>query len=582
MRRVIGGLLLATLTLIIGFLSRPNEARITEVAVLKSSTGTLDAGFVKCQIKRAFDFTEKDPTEPIAPLFNNLGEHHFAVTTNDEKAQTFFDQGLRLVYAFNHSEAHRSFREAARLDPNCAMAYWGQAIALGPNINDPFPDAERTSKAYEAASKAYQLSSGSTKLEKTLINALQSRQTADPEADRMTLNLAYVQAMAPVAKKYPDHDEVQTLYAAALMNTMPWNYWNQEGAPNPGTSAAKASLEQAIAVNPNHPGAHHYYIHMMELPDPDLAEASADRLGGLMPGAGHLVHMPAHIYIRIGRYRDARLMNERAIEADEDYISQCLAQGLYPLSYYPHNIHFLWSAASMEGNSEVALDAANKTASRVPRDQVVTFSFMQDFLATPLLSQVRFGKWNEILSTPEPENDFKHVRMVWYYARGLAFTAKGQIDQAQEELELLQDLAVDPELEELLANYNNPSVAVIPIAIHVLSGEMAAAQGQTAKAIALLKKGVEFEDQLIYSEPAAWHIPVRQNLGAVLLQSGLGKQAQEVYEAELAKNRENGWSLFGLYQSHLIQGNTKESLEIKQRFNKAWQEADVAITASRF
>ena len=582
MRSVITGLILITAALIIGFLIETGETPRTKVPVLKSSTGSLDAGFVKCQIRIAFDFEEKDPAEPIAPLFNNLGDHHFAVTTTNEKAQTFFDQGLRLVYAFNHSEAHRSFREAARLDPDCAMAYWGQAIALGPNINDPFPDDERTSKAYEAASTAHQLSSGATKLEKALINALQSRQSADSEADRASLNQAYVQAMAPVASKYPDHDEVQTLYAAALMNTMPWDYWSKQGTPNTGTIAAKASLEKAIALNPNHPGAHHYYIHMMELPNPDLAETSADRLGGLMPGAGHLVHMPAHIYIRIGRYRDARLMNEKAIEADEDYISQCLSQGLYPLSYYPHNIHFLWSAASMEGNSEVALDAANKTASRVPRDQVVSFAFMQDFLATPLLSLARFGKWNEILSTPKPEHDFKHVRLIWHYARGLAFTAKGQIDQAQEELELLQELAAEPELAELLANYNNPSAAIAPIAIHVLSGEMAAAQGQTAKAIALLRKGVEFEDQLIYSEPAAWHIPVRQNLGAVLLQSGYGQEAQEVYEAELGKNRENGWSLFGLYQSHLIQGNTQESSEVKQRFNEAWREADVAITASRF
>ena len=341
MRSVVTGLILIVFALMVVYLTKTREP-IAEVPVLRSTIGTLDAGFVKCQIKIAFDFTEKDPSEPIAPLFNNLGEHHFAVTTSNEKAQTFFDQGLRLVYAFNHSEAHRSFREAARLDPGCAMAYWGQAIALGPNINDPFPDAERTTKAYEAAGRANQLASGSTKLERALINALQSRQNADPEADRMTLNQAYAQAMEPVAEKYPEHDEVQTLYAAALMNTMPWNYWDKQGTPNPGTLAAKASLEKAIAVNPNHPGAHHYYIHMVELPDPDLAEGSADQLGELMPGAGHLVHMPAHIYIRVGRYTDARLMNEKAIAADEDYISQCLSQGLYPLSYYPHNIHFLW------------------------------------------------------------------------------------------------------------------------------------------------------------------------------------------------------------------------------------------------
>lgn len=552
-------------------------------STLKASVAApLDVSFVKCQIKRAFDFTEKDPSEPIAPLFDNLGDHHFEITTSSEKTQVYFDQGIRLLYAFNHAEAHRSFREAARLDPECAMAYWGQAISLGPNINDPLPDAERTTKAFEAAGKARNLTAGASKREKALIEALQSRQLQDAEADRQELNVAYRQAMAPVAAKFPDDAEIQTLYAASIMNTMPWNYWNNQGEPNSGTLNAKTSLEMAMELNPDHAGAHHYYIHLVELPQPDLAEASADRLGALMPGAGHLVHMPAHIYIRIGRYKDARISNVKAIEADEDYISQCLAQGMYPLTYYPHNIHFLWSAASMEGNSRIALEAAHKTASRVPRDQVKEMPFMEDFLSVPLLALVRFGAWNEILSTPHPENEHKHVRLIWRYARGLAFVAKGEIDQAQEELEALQELAKDPALETLLANYMNPSSLVILVAIHVLSGELVAAQGQMAKAVGLLEKGVEYEEQLIYSEPPAWHIPVRHNLGAVLLQSGQAGEAQAVYEEDLAVNRENGWSLFGLYQSHLMQGNSQRAKEYQKRFNQAWAEADVAITASRF
>jgi tetratricopeptide (TPR) repeat protein len=259
-----------------------------------------------------------------------------------------------------------------------------------------------------------------------------------------------------------------------------------------------------------------------------------------------------------------------------------LAQGLYPLAYYPHNIHFLWSAASMEGNSRVALEAAHKTASRVPRDQVKEMPFMEDFLSTPLLAQVRFGKWNEILSTPHPGNNLKHMRLVWHYARGLAFVAKGDIPQAQEELEALQELALDTELEGLFADNRNPSSSLILIAIHVLSGEMAASQGQAAKAVVLLEKGVEYEKQLIYNEPSAWHIPVRHNLGAVLLQTGQAGEAQAVYEEDLAVNRENGWSLFGLYQSHLMQGNSQKAKEYQKRFSQAWSEADVAITASRF
>ena len=553
-----------------------------EISAAEATMVPLDASFVKCQLKQAFDFSEKDPSDPIAPLFENLGEHHFRITTIHPQAQVYFDQGVRLLYAFNHPEAHRSFREAARLDPDCAMAYWGQAIALGPNINDPMPDSVRTKNAYEAAEKAGLISSRVSKKEKALIKAIQTRQKENPVADRQELNQAYLKAMEPIAKKYPEDADMQTLYAAAIMNTTPWNYWNQQGEPNPGIAEAKQALEKAIQINPDHPGAHHYYIHMVELPKPDLAEASADRLGGLMPGAGHLVHMPAHIYLRIGRYKDARISNLKAIEADEDYISQCLAQGLYPISYYPHNIHFLWSAASMEGNSSTALEAANKTASRVPRDQVQDLPFLEDFLSTPILAQVRFGKWNEILSTPHPGKELKHVTMIWHYARGLAFVAKGELNQAREELEALQVMAKDPSLESLRASFNNTTGSMMPVAIHVLSGELAAANGEFAKATALLEKGVEFEEQLVYSEPPAWHIPVRHNLGAVLLQAGEASEAEAVYENDLKVNRENGWSLFGLYQSHLAQGNNQQAAELKQRFKEAWVEADVAITASRF
>ena len=561
--------------------NRINQEDTNSVPQLVAST-TLDANLAKCLIKPIFDFSEKEPDEPIAPLFDNLGNHHYKVTTNSKRAQEFFDQGLKLVYAFNHAEAHRSFREAARLDPNCAMAFWGQALALGPNINDPLPDEERTTNAYLAAKQALALASKVSKKERALIEALQSRQLEDPTADRQELNIAYSKSMQPLRDKYPDDPEVQTLYAAAMMNTMPWNYWTNDGTPNPGTLDAKAALESAMKINPDHAGAHHYYIHMVELPDPDLAVASADRLLGLMPGAGHLVHMPAHIYIRVGMYKKARLANVMAIEADEDYISQCLAQGLYPMAYYPHNIHFLWSAASWEGNSAIALQAADKTASRVMRDQVQDLPFMEDFISTPLLAQVRFGKWNEILSTPHPGKNLKHVTMVWHYARGMAFVAKGEIQEAQEELEALQELAKDPDLENLLANYTNPTAKVIPVAIHVLSGEMAAAQGQIAKAVGLLEEGAAFEDQLVYSEPPAWHIPVRQNLGAVLLQAGKAAEAQKVFEEDLKNNRENGWSLFGLYQSHLMQGNSQQAQEMQQRFHQAWAEADVTLTSSRF
>ncbi len=562
-------------------LAKTDQKQKPEIPKLTSSV-SLDAKFAKCQFAAAFDFSDPDPGKPVAPMFNNLGDYHFEITTSSPEAQNYFDQGIRLVYAFNHAEAHRSFREAARLDPEMAMAYWGQALALGPNINDPLPDEERTQKAYEAASKALELAGKSSKMEKALITALQTRQDKDPTMDRHELNVRYSEAMKPVREKYGEHPDILTLYGAAVMNTMPWNYWTNDGKPNPGTLDAKEALEKAMTLEPDHPGAHHYYIHMVELPDPDLAVPSADRLLHLMPGAGHLVHMPAHIYIRVGKYKEARIANVLAIDADEDYISQCLSQGLYPLAYYPHNIHFLWSAASWEGNSEIAMDAAHKTASRVPRDQIEAMPFTQDFLSTPLLAQVRFGKWNEILSTPYPGNDLKHVRMVWHYARGLAFVAKGEISEAQEELEALQELAKDPELENLLANYTNPTSAVIPVAIYVLSGEMAAAQGEVAKAQGLFEEGVAHEDQLVYSEPPAWHVPVRQNLGAMLVKFGKAKEAQKVFEADLKKNRDNGWSLLGLYQSYLMQGDHQKAQEAKEKFEAAWSEADVTLTAAKY
>ena len=342
-----------------------------------------------------------DTTRQISPLFEKLGDHSVNISTEDKMAQRFFDQGLNLTYAFNHAEAHRSFMEASRLDPNAAMTYWGQAYALGPNINDPMPDDERKTKALEAAQKAKSLLSYATAKEKALIGALQARYSADLTKDVAELNMNYMKAMVKVAQKFPQDDDVLTLYAAAIMNTTPWNYWDKDGSPSPFIAEAKTALEKAININPNNAGAHHYYIHMVELPMPDLAENSADRIGSLMPGAGHIVHMASHIYIRIGRYKDAVKVNQQAILADEDYISQCYSQGIYPLGYYPHNIHFLWSSASLLGASDIAIDAAKKTAEKVPTGELINLPFLQDFAATPLLAYTRFGKWNEILTVSE-------------------------------------------------------------------------------------------------------------------------------------------------------------------------------------
>jgi tetratricopeptide (TPR) repeat protein len=468
--------------------------------------------------------------------------------------------------------------EASRLDPNAAMSYWGQAYVLGPNINDTFPDDERKKKAFEAIKKAARLASNPK--EQALIKALAKRYSNDLTKDIAELNKSYMKAMAKVAEKYPQDADILTLYAAAVMNTVPWNYWDKNGNPSPNIKEAKAALERAMNINPNHPGAHHYYIHMVELPKPDLAVASADKLGGLMPGAGHIVHMPSHIYIRVGRYKDAVSVNQSAILADEDYISQCYAQGMYPLGYYPHNIHFLWSASSMLGDSKIAIDAAKKVAEKVPVGEFIDLPFLQDFASTPLLAYTRFGKWNQILTIPKPNDNIKHLKLIWHYARGIAFLGKNNLNDAQEELDAIAEIKKDPEIETLIATANNSTAAIAKVAYEVLAGEIATSRGNLSKAIQHLKKAVSLEDKLVYTEPAAWHIPTRQNLGAVLLKAKKFKEAEKIYKEDLAILRQNGWSLMGLYKSLSIQGKIEEAQTIKKEFDKAWKYADIEISSS--
>lgn len=539
----------------------------------------LGANSISCTPAK-FLLTDIDSTKQIAPLFDNLGSLSFETSISDKKAQAFFNQGIRLTYAFNHAEAHRSFMEASRLAPNSAIGYWGQAYALGPNINDALPDDERKQKANEALAKALRNISGATAVEQALINALSARYSEDLSADIAALNMAYMKAMEKVVQEFPDNDHVQVLYAAAVMNTVPWNYWDADGNPSPNITEAKLALEKAIAINPENPGAHHYYIHMVELPYPDLGVPSADALADLMPGAGHLVHMPSHIYIRVGRYLDAVKSNQAAILADEDYISQCYSQGLYPLGYYPHNIHFLWSAASMLGSSDVAIDAAKKTAERVPVGELITMPFLQDFSATPLLAYVRFGKWNEILTIPEPNGGIKHLKLIRHYARGIAFIRKGNAVEAREELEAIEAMKKDPELADLIAAAQNSSLSIANIAYEVVAGELAALEGDLSKAVTHLKAATEYEDELTYTEPAAWYIPTRQNLGAALMKAGKFKEAEKVYNQDLKVLRQNGWSLMGLYNALKAQGKTAQANKVKNEFDQSWKHADISINNS--
>lgn len=535
--------------------------------------------FIKCTVAK-FLLDDIDSTQQIAPLFSGLGDLSFPISTQKSDAQDFFNQGLRLTYGFNHAEAHRSFMEAARLDADAAMAFWGQAYALGPNINDPLPDSDRKQNALEAINKALALSSNSKPIEKALINALATRYSPDTTMEIATLNLNYMNAMQEVAKQFPGDDNVLTLYAASIMNTVPWDYWDNEGKPSPNIPQAKEALEKAIAINPKNPGAHHYYIHMVELPWPDLAVPSADALGKLMPSAGHIVHMPSHIYIRVGRYLDAVKSNQKAILADEDYISQCYAQGMYPLGYYPHNIHFLWSASSLLGNSEIAIDAAKKTAEKVPVGEMKDMHFLQNFASTPLLAYVRFGKWNDILTMPSPNADIKHLKLIWHYARGIAFVRKNNVKEAKEELQVISEMLKDESLNELMAVGFDSSHTIAKLAYEVVAGEISAQEDDFDSAIKHLTIAVEIEDNLVYNEPSSWHIPPRQNLGAVLLKAKKFEKAEVIFREDLKDLRQNGWSLMGLYKSLNAQDKREEAEKVKADFEKSWQHADFEIETS--
>jgi tetratricopeptide (TPR) repeat protein len=487
-----------------------------------------------------------------------------------------------LTYGFNHAEATRSFREAARLDPQCAMAYWGMALVLGPNINMAMAP-EKEPQAHKLIQKAIALKKNSSERERAYIDALAKRYSGEDKPNRTALDRAYAEAMRELHKRYPDDLDAATLYAEAVMDLRPWNYWTRDLQPYPETAEVIHVLESVLASNPNHPGAIHLYIHAVELGRPELAEAGAERLWKLSPGAGHLVHMPSHIFRRIGRYGDASRSNEDAIAADEDYITQCRAQGVYPLAYYPHNIHFLWDSATMEGRSVVAINAARKAASSIPADAWRQVPLLHQFLVAPLFAYTRFGEWELILSAPRPPNDSLFWTGVWHYARGLAFTATGKLDDATQELDNLQKIAAQRSLEGYRVTFSrNGAEAILEIAVEVLAGELAGKRGDYDHAIARLHRGILLEDNLIYNEPPDWHVPVRQSLGAVLLDAGRFAEAEAIYWQDLSRNRENGWSLFGLMQSLRAQGKEEEAAKVEKRFQKGWSQADVTLTASRF
>ena len=520
------------------------------------------------------------PASALAPRLQNLGSHTFPVSTRNKDAQLFINQGLNLAYAFNHAEARRAFREAARLDPDLAMAYWGQALVLGPNINAAMQPNEEP-HAYELIQKALSLKSKATTREQHYIDALAKRYSGKAE-DRVPRDAAYAEAMREVHRRYPQDLDAAVLYVEAMMDLRPWGYWQRDGIPHAGTAEIVALTEQVIARNPKHPGALHLFIHLVEATDtPERAEKAADTLLTLMPAAGHMVHMPAHIYQRVGRYADAMRSNELAIAADEDYITQCRAQGLYPMGYYPHNIHFLWFAATADGQSRVAIESARKLAQRIDDGTLKEAPLLAGFRMVPYYALTRFGRWDEMLGEPEPPAFNVPLRAAWHYARGIAHVAKSQLDSAERELQQLRTLLTDESMKQQLFSPNLAGAILAP-APEVLAGEIAAARGDFDKAIAHLDRAVRLEDSLVYTEPFEFHFPPRLALGAVLLSAGRANEAETVYWEDLKRNRESGWALFGLLQALRAQNKTTEAELIQERFNRAWARADVTLTASRF
>lgn len=523
--------------------------------------------------------TEARAPDGFEPLLPGLGSHHHAISTISPLAQVYFDQGLRLIYAFNHDEARRSFEQAARLDPGAAMPWWGIALALGPNINRG-ADPEREKAASEALRAARARELGATEIERAYIEALSTRYPERPAADRAALDRAYADAMRRLTQRFPDDLDAATLFAEALMNLHPWALWTREGEPGPETPELVAALESVLARAPEHPGANHYYIHAVEAsPHPERALPSAERLPRLMPGAGHIVHMPAHVYTRLGRYAEASRANENAAMVDRLYLDARRPSGFYVSMYYPHNLQFLSFSASMEGRVLKAVESGWAAAAAVPDDAVRAMPMLEGMRAAPYFALVRFGRWGTIVVAPAPPPEQRFTSGIYHYARGLALARTGYPESSARELAALEAIrSAVPHGQMVGFNHAAP---VLQIASLVLSGELALARGRADEAIADLRRAATIEDSLGYGEPPDWPEPVRHHLGAALLAANRPDEAEAVYLEDLRVNRENGWALIGLVQSLRAQDRGDEAASVEQRLAAAWRRAEVAPRASR-
>lgn len=521
----------------------------------------------------------------IPVLMEGLGDHEHRISTSSAEVQRWFDQGLRLSFAFNHEAALRAFHRATQLNEDCAMCWWGAALVLGPHINAGM-DPANVPLAWERLQNALATAPEVSDRERAYIKALGRRYEATQSGDRRTLDIAYAEAMREVVARYPDDIDAKVLLAEALMDLHPWDFHDEHGAPKLWTAEIVELLEGVLATDPEHPGANHYYIHAVEASsEPERALPSARRLLGLMPAAGHMLHMPAHIFMRTGRYHEASEANALGIQADQNYLILCKpGAGIYARGYVPHNHHFLMASASMEGAGARALEAARAVAQAMDLEQSRQpgYAALQHYWAAPLYGMVRFGRWSDILQQPQPAEDLAYPNAVWRYARGMALVKQGQHEAAQFELKLLAELAADPAMTQLSVWGLNDFASILKVAERVLAGELAAARKEYGDAVAALRQAVDAEEALRYDEPAAWYFPVRQTLGAVLLEADRSGAAQAVFEQDLRLNRENGWSLFGLAQSFRAQGRKTSAEEVEARFEQAWRYADVELRRAAF
>lgn len=513
------------------------------------------------------------------------GTPRFVITSSQPAVQRWFDQGLALTWGFNHEAAERSFLKAAELDPACAMCWWGAALVLGPHVNAPM-DPANNAKAWQRSLKAQSLAAGATPRERAYIKALTARYAEQPPADRKPLNEAWAAALGELVKASPDDVDAAVFHAEALMDLQPWNYYDLKGQPKGHIDEVVATLESAMERQPEHAGALHLYVHAVEASNtPERGVVAADRLRALLPGSGHLVHMPAHIYTRVGRYHDAVLANRLAVAADDSFLATCKpGAAVYPLAYVPHNHHFLWWAASMEGASAEAIASADETAKRATVDALIRqpgFIFLQDFMVTPLKARTQLGRWDEIVATPKPAEDLAYPTAIWHYAQGIAALHQARLDDAQVHLTALATAAADPVWEQALIGPQHALSSTLKIAERMLAGELAAVRKDYPAALAALAQAAALEDGIAYYEPPVWHQPVRQTLGAVQLAAGQAAAAEASYRQDLARFHDNGWSLFGLAQALRAQQKSEEADATELRFQQAWQHADIKLASSR-